>query len=93
MNSMVRSVVETCNSLNGNNKPYSKPNHNPTEDLPLKDMYDLIDQHKLHLKFLQDNDVCDDTEKVVIIQSIKDVFEMIRVCTATKTNNNDSVSN
>ena len=74
MNSMLRSVVETCNSLNGNNKPYLKPSHNPTEDFPLKDMYDLIDQHKLHLQYLQDNDVCDDTEKVVIIQSIKDVF-------------------
>mmetsp|Transcript_9710 Transcript_9710/g.11374 ORF Transcript_9710/g.11374 Transcript_9710/m.11374 type:complete len:116 (-) Transcript_9710:132-479(-) len=52
MSSMLRSVVETCNSLNGNNKPSLKPRHTPTKDWPLKDIYDLIEQHKLRLKFL-----------------------------------------
>ena len=51
MSTMLRSVVDAYNSLNGKNKPFSKPSHTPTEELPLQDLYNLIGQHKFHLFF------------------------------------------
>lgn len=82
---MLRLAVDTCNIFNANKKSSSNPGHTPTEELSLQEIYNLIEKHKLH--------VCDDMEKVEIIISIKDVFGIIRSCTASKLNSMDSISN
>ena len=40
------------------------------EDLYMKDLYGMIEQHKLHIKFLKDNDLLPDDNKTDIIQKI-----------------------
>ena len=47
------------------------------KDLPMKDLYAMIEQHKLHIKFLKDNDILPDDKKTDIIQKIEYVFSII----------------
>ena len=42
------------------------------EDLPLKDLYDLMEQHKGHPKFLQESNMCKDEEKKETISHVKE---------------------
>ena len=74
-------------------KTLSKPANAQTKEFSLQEVHDLIEQHKLHLKFLQDNNNCDSIEKGEVIKCIEDVFEVSRSRTGSKCNNMDSVSN
>ena len=38
-----------------------------TEDLPIKCVFTLIEQYKLHLKFLQKNDMCSEEVNIEIV--------------------------
>ena len=48
-----------------------------TKDLPLNELYKLMDQHKSYLKFLQENDMCTDKGKTVVVNRVMSVYEMI----------------
>lgn len=47
------------------------------EDLPLNDLFDRMNQHKDHLKFLQENDMCSQEEKEEIVQRVKEIYKVI----------------
>ena len=47
------------------------------EARPLKDLYELMEQHKGHLKFLQEHDMCSENEKTEIINHVKDIYSVI----------------
>ena len=47
------------------------------EDLPIKDLYTMREQHKLHIKFLKDNNILSDDKKTDIIQKIEYIFSII----------------
>ena len=52
------------------------------EHLPLKDLYTLIEQHKLHLSFLKDNNMCSNEKHDLIGRKIEELFEIIAERTA-----------
>jgi len=47
------------------------------ENQPPSSLFALIYQHKLHLAFLKDNDMCGDNRKASIIAQIEDIFTII----------------
>ena len=47
------------------------------EERPLKELYELMEQHKGHLKFLQENDMCNANDKIEIINHVKDIYSVI----------------
>ena len=54
------------------------------------DLYKLIEQHKLHLLFLKENDLCSDAKKKEIVEKIEGVFDIIS--NRTNNSNNNLVS-
>ena len=47
------------------------------EDLPRSDIFGLINQHKLHLAFLKENDMCSEEDKMEIVSTVKRLFGII----------------
>ena len=47
------------------------------KDMTLPDLYSLMDQHKGHLKFLKDNDILSDEDKLEILQRVKEIYYLI----------------
>ena len=45
--------------------------------LPLAQLYALMDQHKSHLKFLQDNGMCSENDKNEIVSEVKKIYNII----------------
>ena len=58
-------------------KPAPKPSDYLVDSLSMDDLYKLIEQHKLHLLFLKDNDLCSDKKKDEIVEKIEGVFDII----------------
>ena len=56
----------------------------------MDDLYKLIEQHKLHLLFLKENDLCLDAKKKEIVEKIEGVFDIIS--NRTNNSNNNLVS-
>jgi len=53
------------------------------EDLSLNELFQQMDNHKNHLKFLQENQMCSNEEKEEIIKTIKDIYTLISKRTKT----------
>ena len=47
------------------------------ENLSLMEPYTMIDQHKLHMNFLNDTEILTDEKKEMIVDKISYVFEII----------------
>ena len=47
------------------------------ENLSLPELYAMIEQHKLHLDFLKENDMLVDGEKEDIVDKISYIFDVI----------------
>ena len=47
------------------------------EDQSLPALYELVDQHKIHLKFLEYNDICSPEKEKILLGKIKTVFDVI----------------
>ena len=81
MGKTMKSVVDLCEVISkGNNvvdKPAPKPSDYLVDSLSMDDLYKLIEQHKLHLLFLKDNDLCTDIKKKEIVDRIEGVFDII----------------
>ena len=43
----------------------------------MNDLYALIEQHKLHLKFLQNN-MCSEDDKIEIVDEMKRIFGIVK---------------
>ena len=93
---MMSSVVNTCKQLTTVSPATKSPTSNvsnrtvPIEDLPLDDLYKLIEQHRKHLDFLKENDMCDTEKTKSIVNKCEMVFDIINSRTSTQPN---SVSN
>ena len=81
---MMKSVVAMCESNTGGGtmaKGVAVARNNSNlllENLPLAELFALIEQHKLHLKFLEDTNSCSEIEKSEIISDIKGIFKLIK---------------
>ena len=53
------------------------------DNLSMDDLQKLIEQHKLHLLFLKENNLCLDEKRDDIVGKIEDVFEIISKRTNT----------
>ena len=76
----VKGVLSTLQS--NNNPPHNATDKQgqvelPLEKHPLKDLYELIEQHKNHLKFLKDDDMCIEAERIEIVGQVKSIFKVI----------------
>ena len=47
------------------------------EKRPLKELYELMEQHKGHLKFLQENGMCSENDKSEIVSHVKTIYSVI----------------
>ena len=47
------------------------------EKLPLDELYMMIQQHKLHMEFLKDNDMMTDDRKLKVVENIECIFQII----------------
>ena len=66
----------------------------PIEQLSLPELYVMIEQHKLHLTFLKDNDMLVDGKKEDIVGRISYIFEIIESRSRKKRSRSpDGVSN
>ena len=74
-------VVDLCEVISKGNQAEDKPSPKPSdylvENLSMDDLYKLIEQHKLHLLFLKDNDLCTDIKRNEIVEKIEGVFDII----------------
>ena len=78
---MMKSVIDYC-KLGGDSD--SKMNAMEVddkdvleEDLPRAEIFELINQHKLHLAFLKENDMCSEEDKMEIVGTVKRLFGII----------------
>ena len=87
MGNTMKSVVDLCEVLAKGNKVAEKSTPKPSDyyvdNLTMDDLYKLIEQHKLHLLFLKENNLCSDDKRDGIIEKIEGVFEII----SRRTNN------
>ena len=78
----------------GNKKEISDNKVVAIEQLSLPELYAMIEQHKLHLNFLKDNDMLVDGKKEEIVGKISYIFEIIDSRKEKKrTRSPDGVSN
>ena len=68
----LRGAIEVVLMMNKNEESTEVPSRKKSadsklEDLPLQDLYILIDQHKGCLKFLQENNICSPEEKADVL--------------------------
>ena len=70
-----KSVIDMCRD-DGKQKE-SKPADIAIKNQSLPVLYELIDQHNIHHKFLQDNDMRTPEEKPCLIGKIERVFDII----------------
>ena len=82
---MMKSAVAMCESNTGGGTmvkgvAVAARNHSDLllENLPLAELFALIEQHKLHLNFLEDNNLRSEMEKTEIISDIKGIFKIIK---------------
>ena len=47
------------------------------QSMTLAKLYTLMDQHKEHLKFLKENDMLSDTDKIEIVERVKEMYDVI----------------
>ena len=81
LDDMIKSVVDYCTS-GGDNDDKKKADELKDkdlldEDLPRSDLFELINQHKLHLQFLKENDMCTNEERLDIVNEVKRLFSII----------------
>ena len=90
---MMKNIVTMCASNSAmcasNTIPSSTAVANTKDDLmlenlPLTELFKLIEQHKLHLKFMEDNGMSSEEGKLEIINEIKDIFLIIKNRSGTK---------
>lgn len=81
LDDMMKSVIDYC-KLGGDGD--SKMNTVEVddkdvleEDLPRSEILELINQHKLHLAFLKENDMCSEEDKMEIVSTVKRLFGII----------------
>ena len=62
------------------------------EDLPRTGLFELINQDKLHLQFLKENDMCTGNDKVEIVNEVEQFFGIIsgRSCKGDEKDNDSS---
>ena len=74
-------MVDFCNSSRINSNKSADGDRNKAEImntyLPRKDLFALIEQHKMHLKFVKENDICSEEEKIEIVARLKRLFEIM----------------
>ena len=90
-----KSVFDRIEQKNdGNKKEISDSKVVAIEQLSLPELYAMIEQHKLHLNFLKDNDMLVDGKKEEIVGKISYIFEIIDSRREKKrTRSPDGVSN
>ena len=77
LNDAFNSVINLCNeSVGFRNKPESNEDLK-IENQSLSSLIALIEQHKSHLAFLKENDMCDDDRKGEIMNEIENIFIII----------------
>ena len=61
------------------------------EKLPLDELYMMIQQHKLHMEFLKDNDMMTDDRKLKVVENIECIFQIIegRISESNRKRNTD----
>ena len=81
MGDTMKSVVDLCEVISKGNKVVEKTEPKTSdylvENLSMDDLYKLIEQHKLHLLFLKENDLCSDGKRDEIVAKIEGVFDII----------------
>ena len=91
------SVVSTCKVLANPISP-SAPSNNPIlpnisiENLPLDDLFKLLAQHRQHLDFLKQYDMCDVEKTKSIVAKCELVFNIIHSRTASTSDNGVSLN-
>ena len=77
----MKSGVDICEVMSKSNqvvgKTAPKTSNYLVDDLSMDNFYKLIEQYKLHLLLLKDNDLCLDKKRDNIVGKIKGVFETI----------------
>ena len=56
------------------------------EDLPLDELYKLLDQHRTHLEFLKQLNMCDANKTKSIVEKCELIFNIIHSRTASACN-------
>ena len=82
INEVLGTMMKFCNtdhssSPSGKLKKVSDSSEKKLEDMSYNELYELNDQYKNHLKFLQEMDMCDDEMKEDIVSKIKNIFAAI----------------
>ena len=92
LSTMMSSVVDTCKQLTTVSPATKSPSTNVSnhtvviEELPLDDLYKLIDQYRKHLDFLKEVNMCDAEKTKSIVDKCEMVFNIINGRTATESN-------
>ena len=76
----LRGAISAIVNMNGDtsNKTNTRPaGHTKIEDMSMKELFEQMEYHKAHLKFLTENDRCFPDEKMTIVNVIKDIYNII----------------
>ena len=63
LDDVIKSVIDLYNEVNGKSKAYMPAEDLAVENQPLSSLFGLIEEHKLHLAFLKDNNMCGEGRK------------------------------
>ena len=84
----IKAIINLSDPVTKEVKNNKRPAASTIDDLSLNELFQQMDNHKNHLKFLQDNQMCSNEEKEQIVKTIKDIYALISKI--TKPNNNVS---
>ena len=88
----IRGAIKAIFNMNHHNKNNNNTSKRKAtsmvEELTLNELFEQMDNHKKHLKFLKDNDMCSDEEQAEIVATIKNLYKII----SDKTKGNNKVS-
>ena len=87
----MKSVIKLCNDNNNSKEKVSNMGDGNRDkevvtikDLGSKDVYVMIEQHKLHVNFLKEHDMLTDDSKNSIVSKMFHIFEIIEGRTLKK---------
>ena len=84
----IKAIINMNNPKQTEKKSKDAPASTRIEDLSLNELFEQMDNHKNHLKFLQDNSMCSTEEKAEIVSTIKEIYTIV----SSRTKSNKYVS-
>ena len=75
----IRGAIKHVLKLGDDLSAKKKKKTNKLEDLSVTELFQQMECHKQHLKYLQENDMCTPEDKTEVMGMVKDIYKVITI--------------